>query len=742
MAESKVVAVVPLSNTNYSTWKVQCKMALVKEGLWNIVNGTETEPEGNAERRAKFVARRDRALATIVLAMEPSLLYLVGPDPTDPVVVWHALADQFQRNTWANKLELKRKLFSLQLAEGGSVQQHIKCTSEICDELSAIGETVSEEDRVVYLLASLPESYNVLVTALEANADVPSLAVVRERLLHEESKMKSKPSQEEALAVNFKKKLRCHFCNKPGHFKKDCEELAKLRGQAKPVQVKKKKKMGAFKVTFTQDDDSTDSESTGLVVQHALSSKYNAPNRWILDSGATCHMCNQEILFSDFQRLQKPLYVVLGDGRSLQATGLGSVVLKMKLPNGMSKPCTLHNVLLVPSLAYNLLSVTSASKKGKIVTFSKMKCEIRDDKSSLLAVGRREGSLYYLDNDDTVHQACPSSEQSDDRGKIWHRRLGHLGAQGMQELARSKMVQGMDFDKKQEFGFCECCIQGKSHRLPFQLSTTRRSKYPLELVHSDVCGKIGAKSLGGGEYFVTFLNDHTRHIWVYILKHKGEVFEKFKEWKALVEKSSEKKVKALRCDNGGEYTSTEFATYLSKEGIKHELMTPHTPQQNGAAERLNRTLIEGVRTMLADSKLPHSFWAEALSTYAYLRNRSPTKLLSGITPYEAWYGTKPNLSSLRVFSCSAYAHVPKVERRKLDLKARKCIMLGYGAIQKGYRLYDLERMKVIHNRDVIFNEDSMPGVQKESTYEYVELEVNNEPVTEVDQNSIGIENRN
>ena len=96
-------------------------MALVKEGLWNIVNGTETEPEDNAERRAKFVARRDRTLATTVLVMEPSLLYLVGPDPTNPVVVWLALADQFQRKTWANKLELKRKLFSLQLAEGGSV---------------------------------------------------------------------------------------------------------------------------------------------------------------------------------------------------------------------------------------------------------------------------------------------------------------------------------------------------------------------------------------------------------------------------------------------------------------------------------------------------------------------------------------------------------------------------------------------------------------------------------------------
>ena len=318
--------------------------------------------------------------------------------------------------------------------------------------------------------------------------------------------------------------------------------------------------------------------------------------------------------------------------------------------------------------------------------------------------------MYYLDHDDTVHQACPSLEQIGAKGTIWHCRLGHLGAQGLQELARSKMVQGIDFDEKQEFGFCECCVQGKSHRLPFQLSTTRRSNYPLELVHSDVCGKIGTKSLGGGEYFVTFLDDHTRHIWVYILKNKGEVFEKFRKWKALVEKSSEKKIKVLRCDNGGEYTSTEFVNYLSKEGIKHELTTPHTPQQNDAAERLNRTLIEGICTMLADSKLPHSFWAEALSIYAYLRNHSPTKLLSGITPYEAWYGTKPNVGSLRIFGCSAYAHVPKVERRKLDLKARKCIMLGYGAIQKGYWLYDLERMKVIHSRDVVFNEESTPGI--------------------------------
>ena len=730
MAESKTVSMVPLNSSNYCTWKIQCKMALIKEGLWGIVNGTEAAPAEGAEAQAKFVARRDKALATIVLAMEPSLLYLVGNDPTDPVTVWRALSEQFQRRTWANKLELKRKLFSLRLAEGGSVQDHIKLMTEICDELSAIGERVSDEDRVVYLLASLPDSYSVLVTALEASTNVPTLAIVRERLLHEETKLKGKAVQEGALAASFKRKLRCHFCNKPGHFKKECEEYAKYKASGKSVQVKKKTKMGAFKVTITPDDEgSSDSESTGLVVQHAFSAGPDSHQRWILDSGATCHMCNEKSLFTHYQPLAKPLNVLLGDGRSLQAMGQGSIMLMMDLPDNKINKCTLHDVLLVPELAFNLFSVISASRKGKVTTFSETQCEIRDGNSKLVATGYRDGSLYYLKHSDFVHQACTSTDQKS-KETIWHRRFGHLNNAGLRQLAKSKMVKGLDVECKQGLDFCECCVQGKSHQLPFQHSTTGRAERPLDLVHSDVCGRIGATSLGGGEYFVTFLDDCTRYVWVYIVKRKGEVLQKFREWKALVENSSGRKVKILRSDNGGEYTSNEFVKYLSQEGIKHELTIPHTPQQNGAAERLNRTLIEGVRTMLADSKLPHGFWAEALSTYVYLRNRSPTNALTGITPYEAWCGSKPDVSFFRIFGCSAYAHIPKTERRKLDPKSRKCVLLGYGASQKGYRLYDIERLKVIHSRDVVFDETSTPGVQKDTPVKYVQLQVNDEPTVE------------
>ena len=151
----------------------------------------------------------------------------------------------------------------------------------------------------------------------------------------------------------------------------------------------------------------------------------------------------------------------------------------------------------------------------------------------------------------------------------------------------------------------------------------------LGVVHSDVHGKIETKSLSREEYFVTFIDDKSRFVWVYPLKHKSEVFKKFSEWRALLEKSSGMKVKVLLTDNGGEYMSKEFEEYLAKHSIQHELTVPKTPQQNGVAERMNRKLMENIRLMLADSKLPKCFWAEALSTAAYLRNRCPMNAVEG-----------------------------------------------------------------------------------------------------------------
>ena len=138
---------------------------------------------------------------------------------------------------------------------------------------------------------------------------------------------------------------------------------------------------------------------------------------------------------------------------------------------------------------------------------------------------------------------------------------------------------------------------------------------------------MNAKSLGGAEYFLTFIDDFSHYTWVYVLKKKDEVFKYFQEWKALVERSSGKMHNILHTNNGGEYVSTKFKDYLKSEGIRHECTVPKIPEQNGVAERMNRTLVETMHSMLIDAKLPHAFWAEAISTAVYLRNRSPTTVL-------------------------------------------------------------------------------------------------------------------
>ena len=199
MAESSrtVSPVVLLKGSNYPTWKLQCWMVLMKAGLWSIVNGTENAPEAEADADVipKYTARRNSALAHIILSVDPMLLYLLG-DPEDQVIVWKKLTDQFQKKSWANKLQLRRRLYSLRLRDGESVQEHIrKLITELFEELAVIGDPMKEEDQVVNLLASLPESFNVLVTALESNADVPKMEVVTERLLHEERKQKDKRKQ-------------------------------------------------------------------------------------------------------------------------------------------------------------------------------------------------------------------------------------------------------------------------------------------------------------------------------------------------------------------------------------------------------------------------------------------------------------------------------------------------------------------------------------------------------------------
>ncbi|GJZ19365.1 retrovirus-related pol polyprotein from transposon TNT 1-94 [Tanacetum coccineum] len=313
-------------------------------------------------------------------------------------------------------------------------------------------------------------------------------------------------------------------------------------------------------------------------------------------------------------------------------------------------------------------------------------------------------NLYQLKGEimEEAEASVASHSPSHRVAVTWHQKLGHMSEQGMKILVERKLLPGLT---KVSLPFCEHCVISKQHRLKFKTSNSR-SVYVLELVHSDVW-QAPVLSLGGAKYFVSFIDDYSRRCWVYPIKKKSDVFEVFKVYKARVELDSGKKIKCLRTDNGGEYTGDEFDTFCRQEGIKRQFTTAYTPQQNGVAERMNKTLLERARAMLATARLGKSFWVEAVNTACYVINCSPSTAVELKTPIEMWTGKPVNYSDLHIIESPVYVVYNTQETTKLDPKSRKCLFLGYVDGVKGYHLWDPTAHKVVVSRDVVFMENKI-----------------------------------
>ena len=366
--------ITPLNEKNFPTWKIQVKMSLIKDDLWRIVNEEELAPTDPAALN-KFNIRKDKALASIVLCIAPKLLYLLG-DPVNPVDIWKKLHDIFQKKSWSNKFRLKKKLYDTKLGSNDSLQDHLKCLMEIFDELSVIGDPQKDEDKVICLLSSLPDKFSTLVTALEASENIPSWDTVVERLLHEDSKycddVKSQAAvKDNALVMHQsgsgrgkqqhsgnKLSVKCYHCGRSGHLKRNCFQLKNKSNNSN--------NSNHANTVQSQNDIVLVARNFATVEELNVA---GANDLWIADSGASVHMCHEKKLFNNFVETTSSS-VEIGDGTALPAKGEGDVLLKMILPNNKIQKVTLKNVLYVPDLNHNLLSVsqcTNNNKKGYVL---------------------------------------------------------------------------------------------------------------------------------------------------------------------------------------------------------------------------------------------------------------------------------------------------------------------------------------------------------------------------------------
>ena len=400
----------------------------------------------------------------------------------------------------------------------------------------------------------------------------------------------------------------------------------------------------------------------------------------------------------------------LADHTIIYSAGIGSVEFQPMIGGIPNTPVVFHEVLHVPKLASNLLSILYLTRlKGYRVVIENDQLEFFNSNDLHFTATVNDHNVGYLNGHVLIPQSANAASTCPLDLTLWHRRCSHLNFADLKHMHLHKSVLGMSLDSQSPPDpICEPCILGKQHRHNIPKTASRKSSL-LALVHTDLKGPLPVQTQQGYQYWQPFVDDKSRFITLAFLKCKSEAFDAFKQYKAFAEKKLGKQIQMSRDDKGGEFISKEFNQFCADNGILRQHTEPNEPHQNGVAEKANQDIAHGTTALLVQAKLPPSFWAHAAATYVHTRNRTPTSALNGDTPYFHWKGKKPDISYFRVFGCLAYVLIPKEKRKALQPHSKKCIFIGYPDGVKAWKFWDPVEKKVIISSHAVFDERCFPG---------------------------------
>ena len=698
-----------LNATNFHAWKQKIKHLLALKDLSEFI-----DPDASFDDTTEWRKKDIKAQAIIGLTLSDELLENVR-EVTTTSEMWKTICDVFERHTLLNKLSARRKFYTATKEEGESALQFANRIRQLAATLKSMNVTIEDSEMAMAMLNGLPEAYDPLISALDAISgedDDLKFDYVKSRVIQEEQRIDIRTGQAAAKAetaallsqqASNKKKPVCTHCHKPGHTEAKCW---KKHPHLNPH--KKDKQETAFVATGSPEEDNHVVCLVAKHSQYATQAKAKSEIDWVIDSGCSNHMTYDKSLFTSYSVIRELQYVELGNSNKARIMGKGTVQIQITV-NGKSRTCLLMETMHVPDLGYNLVSVPTLDKKKMNTTFGEHQCLIKNREGVIMATGTMLGNLYKLDVD--ASQASKNTALVAQDLSTWHERLAHIDSATIKKMSSDGSVTGIHLTRcGHETHNCDQCVVGKGHRQPFPKESASRSSKVLELVHSDVVGPLETPSHGGSRYFVTFIDDYSKWTTVYMMKKKSETFNCFIKYHKMAETHTGTKLKVLRTDNGGEYLSNAFKSYLDQHGVMHQTTIAYTPQQNGVAERMNRTLVDLVRSMLHAKNMDKKFWAEALQTAVYIRNRVASRALPRrTTPHLRWNGSTPDLSHCRVFGAKCFYVLPKNKVKKLDPRSREGIFVGYLERSKGYKLWDPQTRSCIMSRDVTFREESEPS---------------------------------
>eukprot|EP00253_Pinus_taeda_P008179 PITA_08179 len=535
-------------SSKYIAWKDRMEAVLDDNGLKEFIDTDIPKPTDATQADAwqKKIAKCRRILLEGVKDHIVSSLH----GKATPYLMWKSLIELLQSKSDQRKLALQDKLRNTKCEKGDSIPKYLTKFTQCRDELGSVGVTVDDEDLVSLALLGLPKSWHSYQNSVNGREKLPGWERLWSDLVQEEIRRStrdgssSKGADEEncTLAAKAKKgkskkasqsgvkgkkqdmsKVKCFHCHKHGHYATNC-----------PQKKKNKHAVGSAGGEALDSQFELNFSLIACLVSSVMGSV------WFLDSGASFHMTGDRDLFSDLEDKDLGVHIEMGDDGRYSATGIGTISFERE----SGKPFVLKEFMHVPRLKKNLILVAMLEDKGYDVFFSEGKAFLRNKTTAM--AGKAEGLV------------------SRDDGELWHRRLGHLHHGALKIL--QQIPTGLPKGTLAQSDQCKGCTLGKFVKATFHEKDSRATTI-LERIHTDVCGPFSVASTAKNRYYVIFVDDFSRKCWIFFMQKKSETYSKFCELKALVEKESGKKVKALRSDNGGEYISDEFKDSARQKGF-------------------------------------------------------------------------------------------------------------------------------------------------------------------------------
>ena len=698
------------------------------QALWRLVSGASQAPkvtappkEGEEEKFELWQVKVDKAAGIMYLMVEPTQRVHFRGIKDDAVKMWKALEEVHMQKRAGTRFNAYDDLFSIRKRDDEDLQSLINRVDDAVHRIRDLRSTgftldkLDDELASMMLIRALPDDYNGFVSSLLLKDDLDKFSV-QNVFVREDTQRRRRQDESPAVGTALAAASGpCTFCGILGHTQDICRQCAQAKELLQKERANRSKNRSKNPPAQSHNTTVASAQVTEFAGNASALSTPSSPTppnfNWLADTGATSHMTPHRHWVRNYSPLRTPIR--LADNSIIYSSGVGTVVFNPVIGGKASQPVEFTRVLHVPSLQNNLLSCLYLTKhKGIEIHIDSHQMDfIRAGRSLFCAPIGLTNCAHLSGSTEPLTESANWVSTLPLTPSLWHRRCCHHNLVDITKMHKEGLVTGMTFSSSEKPDIvCEPCLAGKMHSNPFPSSSSRALK-PLELVHMDLHGPL-PPTREGYRYWLTFIDDASSHRAALRLKRKSDTFEGFKTYKSFAENQLQAKIKELQDDKGGEFMSNAFLKFTDECGIHRRHTTRNRPQQNGVAERANRTMGEDISAMLYEAQLPPSLWGEALNAQIHIWNLLPTSTLKGMTPHEAWFKRKPDVSHLRVWGCLAYVFIQKDKRKSLQPHMEKCVFMGYPSGYKGWLFYNPNTQKYIISERAEFDERIFPGLSK------------------------------